>query len=239
MKQISVINKPDRTIGTRLILGEELFPLICINGASFDLSGYETLIRNLPAGSGAAVVVINDLKRAVSPLYQMLARVASMPVEAITDGSCVRPNHVYVLYPGHDLGVLEGEFRLAPVSKPTGWWNAATIFLNSLAQEWPGQIFSVTLSGYGGDGAAALNAVRKAEGITIAQKVRAGGDMDMPLTAISTGHIDWILPVEEIAEMLCGSRQCQSKERFCPRCSRNSIPDQSAAAPERYNIQAA
>jgi two-component system, chemotaxis family, protein-glutamate methylesterase/glutaminase len=52
--------------------------------------------------------------------------------------------------------MLNGGFRLKPISKPRGWPDVITVFLRSLTKHWNGKIIAVIVSGYDGDGAAAL-----------------------------------------------------------------------------------
>ena len=54
-----------------------------------------------------------------------------MPVELITEKLVIRPNHVFIIPPQRDLHVLDGEFRLKPISKPRGWPDVITVFLRS------------------------------------------------------------------------------------------------------------
>jgi len=73
------------------------------------------------------------------------------------------------------------------------------VFLRSLAQNWTGKIIAIIVSGYDGDGAAALRSIKEAGGITIAQKLETASQPDMPESAIETGFIDFILSPEDIA----------------------------------------
>jgi chemotaxis response regulator CheB len=95
--------------------------------------------------------------------------------------------------------VENGEFHLKPISKPRGWPDVITVFLRSLTQCWDGKLIAVIVSGYDGDGAAALCGIQQAGGITIAQKLDTATQPDMPESAISTGCIDFVLSPEEIA----------------------------------------
>jgi two-component system chemotaxis response regulator CheB len=122
-------------------------------------------------------------------------------VELITDGLVLQPNHVSIIPAQRDLlHILDGVFRLKPVSKPRGWPDVITVFLHSLAQHWNGKLIAVIVSGYDGDGAAALCGIKKAGGITIAQKLETAARPDMPESAISTGCIDFVLSPEDIAQ---------------------------------------
>jgi chemotaxis response regulator CheB len=122
-----------------------------------------------------------------------------MPVELITEKLVIRPNHVFIIPEQRDLHVLRGEFRLKPISKPRGWPDVITVFLRSLTQHWDGKLIAVIVSGYDGDGAAALCGIKEAGGITIAQKLDTAGQPDMPESAIASGCVDFVLSPEDIA----------------------------------------
>ena len=123
-----------------------------------------------------------------------------MPVELITEGLVLKPNHVFIIPAQRDLHVLNGEFRLKPISKPRGWPDVITVFLRSLTQHWNGKLIAVIVSGYDGDGAAAMCGIKEAGGITIAQKLETAAQPDMPESAIETGCIDFVLSPEDIAQ---------------------------------------
>ncbi len=75
-----------------------------------------------------------------------------------------------------------------------------TVFLRSLTQSWDGQLIAVIVSGYDGDGAAALCGIKKVGGITIAQKLATAIQPDRPESAIASGCIDYVLSPEGIAK---------------------------------------
>jgi two-component system chemotaxis response regulator CheB len=58
----------------------------------------------------------------------------------------------------------------------------------------------VIVSGYDGDGAAALCGIKDVGGITIAQKLSTASQPDMPESAIASGCIDFVLSPEDIAK---------------------------------------
>ena len=122
-----------------------------------------------------------------------------MPEELITERLMIQPNHVFIIPSQRDLHVLDGEFRLKPISKPRGWPDVITVFLRSLTEHWGGQLIAVIVSGYDGDGAAALCGIKEVGGITIAQKLDTAGQPDMPESAIASGCIDFILSPEDIS----------------------------------------
>jgi chemotaxis response regulator CheB len=176
------------------------FPVVCVGGSAGGLDAYIRLLRHLPADMGVAVVIVNHLRTVATRLHEILPRYTGMPVELITERLLIRPNRVFIIPENRDLHVLEGEFRLRPISKPRGWPDVITVFLRSLTAHWNGKLIAVIVSGYDGDGAEALRGIKEVGGITIAQKPDTAARPDMPDSAIATGCIDFILAPEQIAQ---------------------------------------
>jgi chemotaxis response regulator CheB len=176
------------------------FPVVCVGGSAGALDAYTRLLGRLPADMGVAVVIVNHLRTVATHLHEILPRYTQMPVELITDRLLIQPNCVFIIPEQRDLHVLDGEFRLKPISKPRGWPDVITVFLRSLTEHWDGKLIAVIVSGYDGDGAAALCGIREVGGITIAQKPETALQPDMPGSAIASGCIDFILSPEDIAQ---------------------------------------
>ena len=176
------------------------FPIVCVGGSAGGLDAYTRLLKNLPDDMGVAIVIVNHLRYVATRLHEILPRYTTMPVELIKDRLDIRPDCVFIIPEKRDLHVLDGEFRLRPISKPRGWPDVITVFLRSLTENWAGQLIAVIVSGYDGDGAAALCGIKDVGGITIAQKLETAGQPDMPQSAIDSGCIDFVLSPEEIAQ---------------------------------------
>jgi len=67
---------------------------------------------------GVAIVIGNHLRTVATQLDKILPRYTGMPVELITERLLIEPNHVFIIPENRDLHVLDGEFRLQPISKP-------------------------------------------------------------------------------------------------------------------------
>src|SRR5450432_2525642 len=178
------------------------FPVVCVGGSAGGLDAYIRLLQNLPSDMDVAIVIVNHLRTVDTLLHEILPRHTKMPVELITDGLLLKRNHVFIIPPQRDLHIVDGEFRLKPISKPRGWPDVITVFLRSLTEHWNGNLIAVIVSGYDGDGADALCGIKDAGGTTIAQKLDTAGQPDMPQTAIASGCIDFILSPEDIAQQI-------------------------------------
>lgn len=183
----------------RISSSKRAFPVVCVGGSAGGLDAYIRLLRHLPVDMGVAIVIVNHVRTLATQLHEILPRFTGMPVELITDRLLIQPDRVFIIPEQRDLHVLNGEFRLEPISKPRGWPDVITVFLRSLTEHWDGKLIAIIVSGYDGDGAAALCGIREVGGITIAQRLDTASQPDMPESAIASGCIDFILSPEDIA----------------------------------------
>ena len=184
----------------RALSGMKNFPVVCVGGSAGGMDAYIRLLKHLPADMGVGVVIVNHITLMPTQLHEVLPRFPRMPVELITEDLLIEPNPAYIIPDNGDLHV-EGElFHLLPISKPRGWPDVVTVFLQSLTQFWDGKLIAVIVSGYDSDGAAALRGIKEVGGITIAQKLATALHPDMPDSAIASGCIDFVLSPEDIAK---------------------------------------
>ncbi|MEO8047394.1 MAG: chemotaxis protein CheB [Nitrospirota bacterium] len=176
------------------------FPIVCIGGSAGGLDAYIRLLQNLPADMGVAIVIVNHITHMPTHLHEVLPRFTTMPVTLITEKLFIEPNCVFIIPENRDLHILNEEFHLKPISKPRGWPDVITVFLCSLTRHWNGKLIAVIVSGYDGDGAAALCDIKEIGGITIAQKLSTASQPDMPESAIASGCVDFVLSPEDIAK---------------------------------------
>ena len=189
---------------------EKDFPIVCVGGSAGGLDAYIRLLKNLPTDMGVAIVIVNHQRTVATMLHEILPKFTQMPVRLIKEKLNIAPNQVFIIPAKRDLHILNGEFRLKPISKPWGWPDVITVFMRSLTVNLNGQLVAVIVSGYDGDGADALCGIKEVGGITIAQKPDTAAQPDMPETAIDSGCIDFILSPEEIAKKIA---QIANKEK--------------------------
>lgn len=188
------------------------FPIVCVGGSIGGLDAYIRLLQNLPNDMGVAVVIVNHITLFPTRLHEVLPRFTTMPVDLIEENLKIEPNRVFIIPANRDLHVTEdGQFQLKPISKPRGWPDVITVFLRSLTDCWDGKLIAVIVSGYDGDGAAALCGIKEVGGITIAQKLDTASHPDMPQSAIDSGCIDFVLSPEDIAKEIVRIARAEDK----------------------------
>ena len=178
------------------------FPVVCVGGSAGGPGAYVTFLKHMPVDLGVAIVVVNHVTSKPTTLHKYLSKFTEMPVELITNNSPIKLNHVFIIPANCDLHVLNGEFILVAKTKPSGWPDVITVFLRSVTQHWGGLLIAVIVSGFDDDGAKALKEVRERGGIIMAQAPDTAEWSDMPESAIKTGFVDFVLPMEAIAQKI-------------------------------------
>ena len=175
-------------------------------GIGASAGGIEALKRffdAMPAQNGMAFVIVLHLSpEHESNLAAILQSHTRMPVTAVTETVTIEPNHVYVISPNHNLAFDGGQLHTATVVRPYGRHVAVDEFLRSLAEVHQEHAVAIILSGADSDGAVGVKRIKATGGVAIAQLPEDAEHDSMPLCAIDSGVIDWVLPVSEMPQKL-------------------------------------
>ena len=179
------------------------FPVVGIGASAGGLPALQHLFENMPANNGMAFVVILHLSpRHHSTADQVLQRVTSMPVIQVHHTVKIEPNHVYVIAPSKQLSMFDGSLGVEDMQRPRGQHVAIDTFFRTLAEAQLERAVAMVLSGTGGDGAVGIGRIKEKGGVNIVQHPSDAEHDGMPLAAISTGMVDFILPLTEIPQKL-------------------------------------
>ena len=167
------------------------------------LEAFSQLLSHLPTNTGMAFVFIQHmLPNGESLLTKILARVTKMLVSQVQNGMLVEPDRVYVIPPNTQMRIFKGVLELSPREKVFGICIPGDAFLISLAADRGNRAIAVVLSGSNKDGTLGLTAIKAVGGVTFAQDKDTATFDRMPLSAIATGYVDFVLPPEQIATEL-------------------------------------
>ncbi len=179
------------------------FTIVGIGASAGGLEACTRLVDALPTGIGMALILVQHLDPThESMMVALLAGHTSMTVRQAADGMPVEREHLYVIPPGTYLSVRDGALRLSPPGARHGARLPFDFLLHSLAEECGARVICVILSGTGADGSLGLKAVKEKGGFVIAQDPDEAGYDGMPRSAIMTGMVDRVLPVDKIPEAL-------------------------------------
>jgi two-component system, chemotaxis family, CheB/CheR fusion protein len=179
------------------------FPIVGVAASAGGLEAFTQLLGHLPIDTGMAFVLIQHLSPDhESLLTGILARVTELRVCEGKHGLVVEPNHVYVIPPNAKMVLKGGVLQLSPREKIFGKYMPGDAFFVSLAADRGNKSIAVVLSGGDGDGSLGVTAIKAAGGVTFAQCEGTAKFDSMPNAAVATGHVDFILPPEQIAAEL-------------------------------------
>lgn len=183
---------------------------ICVVGIGASAGGLEAfqrLLAALPATLGMVFILVQHLDPThESLMVELLSCATAMPVMQAVDNMPVAVDHVYIIPPGAYLTLESGRLKLSAPLARHGVRLPFDFLLNSLAHEVGVHAVCIVLSGTGDDGTNGLSAVKAAGGLVIVQEPTDAGFDGMPRSAIATGMVDLVLPVEAIATELAQRR---------------------------------
>ncbi|HSB13082.1 MAG TPA: chemotaxis protein CheB [Bryobacteraceae bacterium] len=179
------------------------FPIVGIGASAGGFEALMQMLQDLPPDTGMAFVFVQHMDpEHKSMLPKLLSKATQMPVVEAQQGMVVQPNHVYVIPPKSDLGVINGVLQILSRRKTGGRYLPVDYFLCSLAEDQGGRAIGVILSGTASDGTVGLNAIKAEGGITFAQDDESSKYYGMPGSAIASGCVDFVLPPNRIGKEL-------------------------------------
>jgi two-component system CheB/CheR fusion protein len=186
------------------VTGASNFPIVCVGASAGGVEALEGFFRGMPQQPGLALVIVTHLSSdKESFLHEIVGRFTGLPVRVATDGAEIEKDHVYVMPSDVILGI---ENRRLSLRKNSGRRERKPIdiFMSALAAELGELAGGVVLSGGDSDGTLGVKAIKERGGITFAQAGDGFGPQhpDMPNTAISSGFVDFAIPVEEMGAKL-------------------------------------
>ncbi len=200
--------------------------VVGLGASAGGIAPLQQFFAEMPADSGLAFVVVMHLSpEHESNLAAVLQQKTTMPVTQVTGPVRVLANQVYVIPPNNQLMFEEGHLQLIQPQQARGRRITIDLFFRTLAQAYGQRAVSVVLSGSDSDGAIGLKHVRAQGGVTMAQDPNEAEYDSMPVTAISTGMVDWVLPVGKMPARLL---------EFVRNERRIKLPPEIAGAEEPY-----
>ena len=177
--------------------------VVGIGASAGGLEALSTFFDNIPPDTGLTFVVVTHLSPDhKSILGELLQRHTPMPViQVMTEKVAIHPNHVYVIPPNRQLVLSDSDLHTAAFDKPRAERAPIDIFFRSLAA-FHAEPIGIVLTGGGSDGALGIRSVKEAGGLVLVQDPLDAAYDSMPRSAISTGVVDVILPLRELAAKL-------------------------------------
>lgn len=173
--------------------------IIGIGASAGGLEAIKSFFNNVPPSCKHSFVLIQHLSPDHKSLMaDLLKKNTQLPIVEAGDGMSVERGSVYLIPPKKNLELRNGLLVLSDKPINNGLNLPIDIFFKSLAREEGASAIGVILTGTGSDGTRGVRAIKEAGGMVMVQDPVEAMFDGMPLSAINTGIIDSVLPVEEM-----------------------------------------
>jgi len=179
------------------------FLITALGASAGGLGALENFFKHMPADAGIAFAVVQHLAPDhSSALPELLARHTRMTVAQARDNTTIVPNRVYIIPPNATLTIKDRTLRVVKPAEPRGHRTPIDSLFSSLAEDCGENAVCIMLSGTGTDGTLGLRAIKEHGGMAMAQTLESAQYDAILRSAIATGLVDHVLPVEEMPAKL-------------------------------------
>ena len=177
--------------------------IIAIGASLGGLRALQAVLRGLPAGLSACVIVTQH-RRAdpESKLAYLLGRECQLPVIEPEDKLPLERGHVYLAPSDYHLLVERGSLALS-VDPPVQYARPSIdVLFESVADAYGPAAVGVMLTSSSADGAAGAAAIKRAGGRVLVQDPDTAESPVGPRAVIASTTVDAVVGLERLAEML-------------------------------------
>jgi two-component system chemotaxis response regulator CheB len=164
----------------------------------------QSVVSGLPAGFGAAVLVVQHIPRGFTKsLAERLDARSAIPVREARDGEAVEPGVVLVAPAGIHTKLVRrrGAVEVVLDEEPRDALHrpSADVLMAAAAEVYGPLAVGVVLTGMGADGTEGLRAIREKGGLTLAESEETCVIYGMPKAAIDAGVVHRVVPLHRVA----------------------------------------
>ncbi len=177
------------------------FVLVGIGSSAGGLEALQIMLSKISDDLNCSYIIAQHLSPTHrSMMVELLSRITNLPVIEVQNGMVIKPKSIYMTPENTDIYVSNSKIYLKNIESTFGPKPSVNYFFNSLAQAYGSKSIGVILSGTGSDGAFGIRAIKAAGGITFAQSPQSAKYDGMPNSAINTGKVDIVSPIDVIAD---------------------------------------
>ncbi|SMB86014.1 chemotaxis protein CheB [Deinococcus hopiensis] len=178
-------------------------PVVVIGGSAGALNPLREIASGLPHDFPAAVLVVIHIPPDYpSQLPDILSRSGPLPAQHAQHGEPLLPGHIYVAPPDHHLLVGLDHLRLSRGPKENRSRPSIDVLFRSAAYAHRATVIGVLLSGMLDDGTSGLWTIKQLGGRAIVQHPEDAEFDSMPLNALRTVRVDFMVHPSSIAPTL-------------------------------------
>ena len=176
--------------------------VVAIASSMGGIEALKTVVAALPQDFPGAIIIVQHLSpQYKSHLTQILSRCCALKVNEAKEGMSLKAGNIYVAVPNkHSIVNPDGTISLSDAPKEHFVRPSAEYTFKSLANSYGKKAVAIVLTGCDGDGKEGVQTIQQMGGKVIAQNRETSQVFSMPQSAIETGCVDLVLPIEEVAD---------------------------------------
>ncbi|MDP8263485.1 MAG: chemotaxis-specific protein-glutamate methyltransferase CheB [Candidatus Ancaeobacter aquaticus] len=176
--------------------------IVVIGSSTGGPQALQVLLSQLPSGFLAGVVIVQHMSEGfIEGLAQWLKTTSSLDVRVAAEGDVLKSSTVFLAPDGYNINIGTDGVVILSETKTKKMVHIPSIdeMMKSAACAYGKSAIGVILTGMQNDGAEGIRAIKNAGGTTIAQDEETSVVFGMNRSAIKTGCVDKIVPLEKIA----------------------------------------
>ncbi len=178
--------------------------LIIIAASTGGPKAITLLFKRLPQDFTSSIIVVQHMPQGFTKAFaKRLDEHSSITVREAKDGDSLK-NGEALIAPGDFHLEIGKDERVKLNKRPPlhGVRPSADITMNSASDVFNGDIIGIVLSGMGKDGSIGIRNIKRRGGTIISQDEETAVVYGMPKAALDSKCVDYVLPIEEIADKL-------------------------------------
>jgi two-component system, chemotaxis family, protein-glutamate methylesterase/glutaminase len=181
------------------------YGIVAIASSAGGITALGRVLGGFPAQMPVPIVVVQHLDpRHQTIIAEVMRRRTSLETKLAVDGERIVAGKIHIAPPNrhllvnHDGTVSLTSSELVHFVRPS-----ADLLFESVAANYGPAALACVLTGSGSDGAMGVTAIKSRGGSVIVQDPQSAEFKGMPEAAVAAGVADFVLPLEEVAPVIC------------------------------------
>lgn len=195
----------DRVIDSRISPATS-FDVVVVASSAGGVHALSTLVSGLPRAFPAAIVVAQHVaphKKSYMP--EILSRRTDLSVMHARNNQKIRRGDILIAPPDCNMTISSRKtIVIEKTDAPKFAKPSADLLFKSAAEVYENRVIAVVLTGTGTDGSKGIEFIKESGGLVIIESINSAEFAGMPQAASRTGHVDFELPLADIANALVG-----------------------------------
>jgi two-component system, chemotaxis family, protein-glutamate methylesterase/glutaminase len=179
------------------------YELVVIGGSAGSLEVLMQLLPELRKDLSLAIIIVLHRKNGESMLAELLSDKTTWPVKEAEEKDPIEKGNIYLAPADYHLMIENDKTLSLDYSEKIHFCRPAIdVTFETAAETYGSSTVGVLLSGANADGAEGMQLIKNAGGLTIVQDPGEASVSYMPMQAIDTVKVDYVVRTKEMAEII-------------------------------------